>query len=109
MFDEQEYQVIVENQQLFRQYLDEMREKHPEIFPSGMEKGYSLYGLIKSSKLGLRIRRIQLKATKQIYQVMIFGPLLKPSMVFPFTPIGCTTCCWRVDDIYSLCVFSLKA
>ena len=77
MFDEQEYQVIVENQQLFRQYLDEMREKHPEIFPSGMEKGYSLYGLIKSSKLGLRIRRIQLKATKQIYQV-------RPSFVMPY-------------------------
>ncbi len=77
MFDEQEYQVIVDSPERFRQYIDEMREEHPEIFPLDMDKGYSLYGVIKSTKLGIKIRRIILKATKQIYQV-------RPSFVMPY-------------------------
>ena len=77
MFDEQEYQVIVDSPEQFRQYIDEMREEHPEIFPTGIEKGYSLYGVIKSTKLGIKIRRIIVKATKQIYQV-------RPSFVMPY-------------------------
>ena len=77
MFDEQEYQEIVENPEEFRQYLDEMRVEHPEIFPLEIERGYSLYGVIKSSKLGIKIRRIQLLATKQIYQV-------RPSLAMPY-------------------------
>ena len=77
MFDEQEYQEIVENPERFRQYLDEMRSEHPEIFPLEIDCGYRLYGIIKSSKLGIKIRRIQLLATKQIYQV-------RPSFAMPY-------------------------
>ncbi len=77
MFDEQEYQEIVDNPEQFRQYLDEMRVEHPEIFPKAIEGGYSLDGIIKSKKLGIKIRRIQLLSTKQIYQV-------RPSFVMPY-------------------------
>ena len=51
--------------------------EHPEIFPPELSAGYRFYGGVKSKKLGVKTRRIQLVATKEVYQ-------LRPSSVMPY-------------------------
>jgi hypothetical protein len=75
--NEEKYQLIIDDSEKFRAYLENIITEHPEIFPSEIEKGFSLFGCTRSKKQNLKIRRIQLKANYQIYQ-------LRPSFIMPY-------------------------
>ena len=72
-----EYENLVKNQQEYRNYLNQMIEKHPEIFPEEIEKGYKLHGFVESSRQKLKMRRIRLKENKEAYQI-------RPDFVMPY-------------------------
>ena len=75
--DKKEYQSIIDDARKFRAYLEESIPEYPEIFPSEIYQGFSLFGCCQSKKRNLKIRRIQLKANVQIYQ-------LRPGFLMPY-------------------------
>ena len=75
--DEQEYQSIIDDATEFRAYLERIIPEYPEIFPPEIHQGFSLFGCCQSKKQNLKIRRIQLKANFQIYQ-------LRPCFIMPY-------------------------
>ncbi len=75
--DEQKYQSMIDDTRKFRAYLEEIIPEYPEIFPPEIEQGFSLFGCCQSKKQNLKIRRIQLKANYQIYQ-------LRPCFIMPY-------------------------
>ena len=60
-----EYDLLVQNPDGYRGYLDKMLRKYAEIFPEEIEKGYKLQGLVTSKRQKLTTRRIRLKANKE--------------------------------------------
>ncbi len=69
----------------FRSYLDSMIEKHPELFPSGIESGYNLHDILPESKKmkGICLRRIELKVPdSSTLNNGVFT--IRPSFVMPY-------------------------
>lgn len=62
-----EYEALASAPKQFRQWLDEMIATYPELFPKGIEHGYTLHGLLPESvKLpGVRFQRIKLKVSNE--------------------------------------------
>jgi hypothetical protein len=81
----EQYQIIVEDLEEFRPYLDEVIKSCPELLPPEIMLGYRFYGTNYSKKQELKIRRIQLLSSGEVYQ-------LRPDFVMPYM-IGMT------DDI----------
>lgn len=79
---DKDYNTFVEDTSSYRNYLDQMIEKYPELFPSEIISGYSFHGFVESGKLHLRTRRILLKTRRQAYQI-------RPDTVMPYM-IGTT-------------------
>lgn len=69
-----EYDRIVCDPKKFRQYLDNMISKFPELFPHDIQNGYTMKDIYTSKKLGLKIRRISVG--KVSYTI-------RPSFVMP--------------------------
>lgn len=82
---EDEYVEIVNDPARFREWVEGMYEKHPELFPKGFEKGWKLHDQRCSGKLGVEMRRIRMYESGVAYQV-------RPSFVMPY-------CVARVSDI----------
>jgi hypothetical protein len=57
--------------------VDEAYAQHPELFPAAMGEGYKFHDTQVSAKLGVRLRRIMLKATGEAYNIC-------PSFVMPY-------------------------
>jgi len=77
-FDPQSYRELVQNEVEFRRHVDALYARHPELFPAAMGEGYRLHDIRPASKkLGVRVRRIKLKATAEVYS-------LCPSFVMPY-------------------------
>jgi hypothetical protein len=77
-FDPQSYRELVGNEVDFRRHVDEQYARHPELFPAARDQGYRLHDIRPASKkLGVRLRRIELKATGAVYS-------LCPSFVMPY-------------------------
>lgn len=74
---ESKYQEIIDDKTKFKQYLQENLEENPELFPPEIEQGYYFFGTVTSKKQNLKIRKIQLKANYQIYQI-------RPSFMMPY-------------------------
>ncbi len=75
--DESQYGEFLHDRAFARAYLDERLAQHAEIFPAQMQHGYHLNGFTETSvKLGLRQRRLRLKATGEVFT-------LAPSFVMP--------------------------
>lgn len=72
-----DYEHLVQDTPGYRMYLDGMIEKHPELFPVGIEDGYCFHGFVESKKLELQTRRIRLKRTGEAYQI-------RPDSVMPY-------------------------
>jgi hypothetical protein len=72
-----EYEKLVKDPQEYRNYLNKMVDKYPEIFPEEIEKGYKLHGFVESSRQKLTMRRIRLKENKEAYQI-------RPDFVMPY-------------------------
>lgn len=63
----------------FRVLIDEMVESYPELFPQGMEAGYTLHSILPASRKlpDIRLRRIKLKKNGETYTI-------RPSFVLPY-------------------------
>jgi hypothetical protein len=77
--DESQYSVILNEPLCYREYVDEVYEKHPELFPKAMGEGYTLHDKLPYSKKmpDIRLRRIKLKADDEVYTI-------RPSFVLPY-------------------------
>lgn len=73
-----QYQQLFSNQTMYRLYLDELIQKHPELFPASIINGYYWHDLLPSSiKLGIQLYRIKVKETGEVYTIC-------PSYVMPY-------------------------
>jgi hypothetical protein len=72
-----DYQELIDSPELFRRWLDQAFLDCPELFPEGFAQGYTLKDDRTSSKLGLRLRRVECKATGRPFTV-------RPSFVLPY-------------------------
>src|ERR1051325_5686404 len=75
--DQHLYESAVESPELFRQTLDGFYRDMPELFPEAFAKGYPLRDGRVSAKLGVRLRRIECKATNEAFTI-------RPSFVTPY-------------------------
>ncbi len=76
--DREQYPELVANPGCLRRTVDGLLIKHPELFPTAMAEGYRSHGLRPpSAKLGIRLRRIRVIATGEVYSVC-------PSFVMPY-------------------------
>lgn len=74
---EADYQKLINSGRKFRHYLDALIEKHPELFPAEISKGYWLHDSMLSKKLNITTRRIKLVTNRAVYQV-------RPDFVLPY-------------------------
>ncbi|MGB5709539.1 MAG: hypothetical protein WBM44_01325 [Waterburya sp.] len=74
---EEQYQQLIADHHNFRAYLLQVYGKYPEIFPRGMESGFSFHDWVVSRKQELSMRRIKLKTTQEVYQ-------LRPDFMMPY-------------------------
>lgn len=70
------YRVSVDTPAQYRQYLTQMLSQHPELFPTGMDQGFTFHDRDASVKHDLIVRRITLQATGAVFT-------LRPSFVMP--------------------------
>jgi hypothetical protein len=72
-----DYLRAVDSPTAFRSWIDQALRNSPELFPKDFERGYTLKDSRYSTRRQLGIRRIRLKATKQVFSV-------RPSFVTPY-------------------------
>jgi len=84
---EEEYIQLLSNRKLFRPFLNRVLQKHPELFPTDIAKGYKLHGFTKPSvKLdGLVLFRIKILDNGEVYNV-------SPSYLIPYM-------CGKSEDV----------
>src|SRR5262245_42268868 len=75
--DKADYQQVVDSAEAFRRWLDQSFCEMPELFPEAFSHGYLLKDDRVSAKLGVRLRRIECKATAESFTV-------RPSFVLPY-------------------------
>ncbi len=76
--DPQHYPELLADAGRFRHYVHSVWLEHPELFPAAMAGGYQFHDFTPASvKLGVRLRRIKLSATGDVYSVC-------PSFVMPY-------------------------
>src|SRR3954462_7734242 len=71
------YLALIDFPGRFRAWLDQAFLDRPELFPQAFAHGYTLKDDRVSAKLGVRLRRIQCKATGESFSV-------RPSFVMPY-------------------------
>jgi hypothetical protein len=77
------YNEIIGNKCAYREWVDEMIVRHPELFPVGISEGYTLHDERGSEKMeNLRLRRICLKARDRQGKKQVFT--IAPSAVMPY-------------------------
>jgi hypothetical protein len=76
-FDEASYPDLVADPARFRQALDRLFLRLPDLFPTAFAGGYRLKDVRTSAKLGVRLRRFRLKATGASFTV-------RPCFVLPY-------------------------
>ena len=74
---EAQYQECETDVAKYRGYLTQMSEQHPELFPQALSGGYVFHARYRSRKQGVVLRRIKLKASKEVFT-------LRPSFVLPY-------------------------
>src|SRR5438132_1173247 len=72
-----DYLQLIGDSSAFRRWLDHAFAEAPELFPKEFAQGYTLKDLRTSAKLGLRLRRIECKATGDAFTI-------RPSFVLPY-------------------------
>jgi hypothetical protein len=81
--EQEEYERILLDKDVFRAYLDTRIAQYPEIFPSTISQGYKLHDILPPSKKmpDMRLRRIKVKATlcdkEEVFTIV-------PSFVMPY-------------------------
>jgi hypothetical protein len=72
-----DYLTCIDHPKKFRVWLDGAFRDSPELFPTAFADGYTLKDDRTSKKTGLRLRRIECKATRQVFTV-------RPSFALPY-------------------------
>lgn len=72
-----DYEKLVKDRKAFRQFLDQLIDQCPELFPAEISQGYCFHGFRTSTKLGLVSRRIRLVCNGEAYQ-------LRPDFIMPY-------------------------
>src|SRR5438067_10323659 len=72
-----DFLALIDSPEQFRRWLDAAFRDCPERFPEGFAGGYTLKDGRTSLKLGLRLRRVECKATGRSFTV-------RPSSVLPY-------------------------
>ncbi len=93
---EAQYESLMENADACRSHLLQLWRRHPELLPAHFEQGFRFHSFVYSRKLKLRMRRIELHATKEVYQ-------LRPDFVMPYM-VGRTE---QVEKGLYLCRFGV--
>jgi hypothetical protein len=75
--DKAEYEILIEDAVLYRKFISKSVYYYKELFPKGIEEGFTLADKDTSKKLGLKIRRIELKCSGVRYSIY-------PSYVLPY-------------------------
>ena len=75
--DQGSYPPLVDDPHCFRAWRDDAFRSHPELVPEAFAQGYRLKDDRVSKKLGLRLRRVRLKATGETFSV-------RPSFALPY-------------------------
>jgi len=71
------------NNKLYRQYLEQMIEQYPELFPDEIKSGYHLHDKRRSKKIDtLEIRRIKMKQADGTGKQAVYS--IQPSFVMPY-------------------------
>ena len=73
----EDYEECVGDASLYRRHVEEQYRQHPELFPEGMGSGFVLHSNRTSSKLGIVLRRIQVKTSKVTFWI-------RPSLAMPY-------------------------
>lgn len=76
-FDQHDYSRVVNDPAAFRAALDGLFARMPELFPEAFAAGYTLKDDRLSKKLGLRLRRIECKASGAAFTV-------RPAFALPY-------------------------
>ena len=76
-FSEKDYDSIIGNAALFRQHLDILFDKYPELFPELFHHGYRMKDIRHSLKLRMKIRRIETVSDNVSYTIY-------PSFIMPY-------------------------
>ena len=75
---EETYEKMIKDYSFFSKILIGEYERYPELFPRGISGGFESHGFTATSKkLGIKLRRIQLKANGEVYTVA-------PSYIMPY-------------------------
>ena len=82
--EREKYGRILAEDAAFRECLDMMIERHPELFPSAIQQGYRLHGTLPPSKKmpDVRMRRIKMKEKDDDGKQQVFT--IAPSFVMPY-------------------------
>jgi len=82
--DLSDYNDILLDKQAFRQYVDEMIQTYPELFPDDISQGYKLHGMMPPSKKmpHVQLRRIQLTVRDEQGQRQVFT--IAPCDILPY-------------------------
>src|SRR5215203_5012313 len=83
--NEAQYAKCVGDPERFRRHLCAVSARHRELFPEAFAEGFTFHDLYRSSKLDVRLRRIKLVSTREVF-------LVRPSFLMPYL-IG------RTDEI----------
>jgi hypothetical protein len=81
---QQQYERIVDDPLLFREFLGRQIEATPELFPPEIHKGYRMKDIYISRKTGWKLRRIDLRNDRSY--------LIHPSFLMPYL-------CGRTEDV----------
>jgi hypothetical protein len=73
---EEQYREIVFDPKRFRDWLGEAFDRSPELFPDGFAKGFTMADARRSQKLGLTLRRIELRDGSRF--------TIRPAFVMPY-------------------------
>jgi hypothetical protein len=73
---QEQYERIVDDPVLFREFLDQQIEASPDLFPSEIRRGYRMKDTYTSRKTGWKLRRIDLR-NDESYSV-------RPSFLMPY-------------------------
>lgn len=73
---EAQYQTLVDDAMLFRDFLATAYESSPRLFPTAWEQGFTFHDFYQSKKTGHLIRRVKLTATADVFSI-------RPSFLMP--------------------------
>ena len=72
-----QYREYVDDPAQYRQYLSEMLRQYPELFPHGMDQGFTFHDAYASVKQDVIVPRMKVKTTGAVFT-------LRPSFVMPY-------------------------